>query len=106
MGEGEATVVRRTGKIPNVDRAGRPKKVYLSSRRYDTAGRAKTHLQLPEKPAYRVKVDPKKVAGGSPLSKVEAGHNPHWAKGGGTEMVTDHEVPVDLGTLTRLKGAS
>ena len=106
MGEGEAAVVRRTGKIPNVDRAGRAKKIYLSSRKYGTAGRAKTHLQLPEKPLYRVEVDPKRVSGGSSLSKVEHGHNPQWGKGGGTEMVTEHAVPVDLGTLTRLKGAS
>jgi RHS repeat-associated protein len=105
LGEGEAEYVKRHGKLPNVNRKGKSKLVYLTDREYGTAGRAKTHLQLPEKPSYRVEVNPSSVKSRTPLSRVEPTDNPRWGKGGGTESVTSESVPVDPKTLVRLKGA-
>jgi len=103
MGEGEAEVVKKTGKIPNVDAQGNPKKVHLTNRKYKTAGRAKTHLQLPSKPTHRVEIDPNRVPDRTPMKKVEG--TPDQGMGGGTETITKDEIPVDDSTLTRLKGA-
>jgi RHS repeat-associated protein len=105
VGESEAEAIRRTGKIPNVDRAGNIKNVYLTDRDYITAGRAKTHLQLPNKPTYKVEIDPANVSSRTPLSKVNPSDNPHWGIGGGTETITTDAIIVDPSTLVKLKGA-
>ena len=105
VGEGEAEVIRMTGRIPNVDRAGNSKDVYFTNRFYKTAGRAKTHNQLPVKPAYRVEIDPSNVPNHSLFSKVDPAANPQWGSGGGVESITRDSISVDPSTLTRLKGA-
>jgi len=105
VSEGEAEVIRRTGKIPNVDRSGNPKDVFLTPRRYQTAGRAKTHNQLPERPSYRVEVDPQEVPNRTPIRRVEPSDNPQWGRGGGLETTTPDEIRVDPDTLVKLKGA-
>jgi hypothetical protein len=104
VGEGEAQVIKRTGKIPNVDAAGNPKDVYLTERFYKTAGRAKTHNQLPSKPSYRVEIDPGNVPNRTPFSRVNPTDNPQWGIGGGVESITRDAIKVDPSTLTRLKG--
>jgi RHS repeat-associated protein len=104
FGEDEAQVIRHSGQIPNVTRASRPKEVYLSSREYKTAGRAKTHLQLPARPTYRVKVAPEDVPSRAPLTRVEPQAHPEWGMGGGTETTTSSAVTVDVSTMVRLKG--
>jgi RHS repeat-associated protein len=106
VGEGEADVIRRTGRIPNVDRLGNPKDVYITDRLYETAGRAKTHLQLPNRPVYRIEIDPRNVPNRTPLERIDPKANPQWGIGGGTESVTRDEVVVDPSTLTRLRGGN
>ena len=69
VGEGEAQAIRQSGKIPNVDITGNPKDVYLTNRLYKTAGRAKTHNQLPSKPTYRVEIKPENVPNRTPFTK-------------------------------------
>jgi hypothetical protein len=105
VGEGEAQVIRKTGRIPNVDMAGNPKKIYFSNRSYRTAGRAKTHNQLPNKPTYRVEIDPSDVTDRTPFTRVNPSDNPQWGAGGGVEATTRYSIPVDPGRITRLKGA-
>jgi len=104
VGEGEAQAIRNSGKIPNVDAAGNPKDVYITDRLYKTAGRAKTHNQLPSKPSYRVEIDPGNVPNRTPFTKVKPGDNPNWGIGGGVEATTKEAISVDPTTLTRLKG--
>ena len=105
VGEGEANVIRRTGEIPNVDRAGNPKDVYFTNRSYKTAGRAQTHNQLPNKPTYGVEIEPENVPNRTPFTKVKSTDNPQWGKGGGVEATTRDAIPVDPDKLRRLKGA-
>jgi len=103
--EREAEAIRRTGRIPNVDATGKPKDVYITNRYYKTAGRAKTHLQLPRKPFYRVRIEPENVPNRTPFSRVRPEDHPEWGIGGGTEAITRDEVVVDPTALERLKGA-
>jgi len=81
------------------------KDVYLTDRDYKTAGRAKTHLQLPKKPTHKVEVDPINVSNRTPLSKVNPEDNPQWGIGGGTESITKDSIDVDTKTLKKLRGA-
>jgi RHS repeat-associated protein len=104
VGEGEAEVIRNTGRIPNVDAEGNPKTVFLSDRDYTTAGRAKTHLQLPSEPAFKVEVDPLRIPYRSPISRVDPNAHPEWGIGGGTESTTINGIDVDPSTLVPLKG--
>jgi RHS repeat-associated protein len=104
FGEGEARVIRDTGRIPNFDADDLQKTVYLSSRFYKTAGRAKTHLQLPTRPTYRVKVAPADIPSRTPLARVEPQAHPEWGMGGGTEAMTSNTVSVNVSNIVRLKG--
>jgi RHS repeat-associated protein len=105
VGEGEAEVIRRTGKIPNVDKYGNPKDVYFTNRLYKTAGRAKIHNQLPNKPVYRIEIDPANVPNRTPFTKINPTDNPQWGIGGGVEASTKDSIIVDIYTLIILKGA-
>jgi hypothetical protein len=71
---------------------------YMTDRFYKTAGRAKTHLQMPTKPAYRVEIDPAKVPNRTPIRRVAPTDNPQWGIGGGTESVTPDAIEVDIST--------
>ena len=106
VGKGEADVIKDTGVIPNIDRAGNPKDVFISDRRYETAGRAKTHLQLPNKPSHRVEIDPANVPNRTPMRRVGPEDNPQWGRGGGTESVTRDPIPVDPSKVEELKGGN
>ena len=105
VGEGEAAAIRRSGEIPNFDRFGTSKDVYFTDRIYQTAGRAKTYNQLPNKPTHRIEIDPANVPSRSPFTRVNPGDNPQWGVGGGVEATTRNPIPVDPSTLTRLRGA-
>ena len=105
VGEAEARVIRNSGEIPNVDRAGNLKDVYITNRQYKTAGRAKTHNQLSSKPVYRVEIDPADAPNRTSFTRVNPEDNPQWGVGGGVEATTRDAIPVDPSTLVRLKGA-
>ena len=105
VGEREAQIIRTTGKIPNIDTAGNLKEVYFTDRFYATAGRAKTHNQLPYRPSYRVEISPENVPNRTPFSRIDPQANPRWGTGGGREAITSDSIPVDLATLERLKGS-
>jgi len=77
--------------------------IYFTDRYYKTAGRAKTHLQLPTKPSYRVEIDPKNVIDPTPFKKVTG--NSQWGMGGGTEATTKYPIKVDPSKIQKLKGA-
>jgi hypothetical protein len=106
VSEAEAEVIRRTGIIPNVDSRGDVKTVYFTDHLYKTAGRAKSHLQLPVRPSYRVEIDPASIPGGFRLRRINPLENPHWGRGGGTEASTRALITVDPSTLTPLSGGS
>ena len=78
-------------------------KIYFTDRYYKTAGRAKTHLQLPKKPSYRVKIDPKDVKHHTPFKKVY--EYKQYGKGGGTEATTTEPIKVNPKHIEKLKGA-
>ena len=105
VGEREANEIRNTGYIPNVDENLNPKPVYFTDRNYKTAGRARTHNQMPNKPVYRVEIDPSNVPNRTPFTRVKPEDNPKLGIGGGVEATTRDAIPVDPNTLTRLKGA-
>ncbi len=100
--EGEKAVIDKTGKIPNVDAAGNPKNIYITDKNYKTAGRAKTHNQLPNKPSYKVEIDPS-VVGPTEFKKVNSWDNPDWGLGGGNEAIKTDPIPVDKSKITKLK---
>ncbi len=102
----ETEIIRRTGEIPDVNPRGEPKDIYLTDRKYKTAGRAKTHLQLPYKPDYRVEIDPENVKNPTPLRRIQPTDNPQWGTGGGTESITKEPIEVDLNKIIRLKGGN
>jgi len=105
LDEGEANVIRNTGEIPNTNKYGDPKDIFITDRRYETAGGAKTYNQLPTKPEYRIEIDPENVTNRTPFTKVEPTHHPEWGKGGGVEAITKDPIPVNPDDLVRLKGA-
>jgi RHS repeat-associated protein len=105
IGEKEANIIGRTGKIPNVDKELRLKDVYFTDKCYLTAGRAKTHLQLENKPVYRVEIAPSNVPNRTPFGRVNPMDNPKWGMGGGTQSITRESITVDPNTIVRLKGA-
>jgi hypothetical protein len=100
----EAEIIRRTGEIPNINPRGEPKDIYITDRKYETAGRAKTHLQLPYKPAYRIEIQPDNVKDPTPMRKIEPADNPQWGNGGGTESITKAVIRVNPSQLVQLKG--
>lgn len=104
VGEGEAQVIKNTGRIPNVDAAGNLKEAYLTERLYKTVGRAKTHNQLPSKPSYRIEIDPTNISNRMPFSRVNPTDNPQWGAGSGVESITKDAIKVDPSTLIKLKG--
>ncbi len=104
VGEGEYQAILRNKAIPNTDINGNPKKVYYTDRKYITAGRAKTHNQLPNKPKYRVEIDPENISGHKKFTKVNPNDNPQWGIGGGVESTTENAIPVDISKITILKG--
>lgn len=103
VGEGEAKAIIKTGEIPNVDAKGNPKDIYMTDRNYKTAGKAKTHNQLPNKPSYKVEIDPKNVNGQTPFKRVDPADNPQWGVGGGRESTTPNPIKVDPKKITPLK---
>lgn len=78
--------------------------VYYTNRKYVTAGRAKTHNQLPSKPKYRVEIDPANIPDHKAFTKINPEDNPQWGIGGGVESTTSNSIPVDISTITKLKG--
>ncbi len=102
--EGEANVIRNTGEIPNTNKYGDPKDIFITDRRYETAGGAKTYNQLPLKPEYRIEIDPENVPNRTPFTKIEPNHHPEWGKGRGVEAITKDPIPVNPDDLVKLKG--
>ncbi|WP_084695307.1 TIGR04388 family protein, partial [Leptospira broomii] len=107
VSEGEANVIRNTGEIPNTKADGITQKpVYITDRKYNNAKNAKEYLQLPEKPVYRVEIDPNKVPNRSPISKINPNDNPQWGRGTGREGTSPDKIPVDPSALKKLRGAN
>ncbi|MEO6812223.1 MAG: hypothetical protein ABI353_24205 [Isosphaeraceae bacterium] len=88
--------------ISNIDLSGKPKRIYLTNRLYRTAARAKSHLQLPSEPVYRIEVDSLDVPMLSPLVRIDPGDNPQWGLGKGTEFQSPGPIRVDARLLTPL----
>ena len=95
VGDGEAAAIKKTGEIPNVDVKGNPKDIFITDRKYETAGKAKTHNQLPNKPTQRVEIDPKNVTNQTPFKRVDPNANPQWGVGKGRESTTPNPIKVD-----------
>ncbi len=104
IGEEEFHIIKRTGKIPNIDKSGNYKKIYYTNHNYKTAGRAKTHNQLRSKPKYRVEIDPSNVPDHKSFSWINPSDNPQWGIGGGVESTTSNSIIVDISNITLLKG--
>ncbi|MEW6515746.1 MAG: TadE family protein [candidate division FCPU426 bacterium] len=105
VNDNEAKKIKETGKIPNTNTKNEIKEVYITDKKYKTSGKAKTHLQLPQKPLYRVEIDSKKIKNKPDLRKIKNSDNPQWGKGGGTEATTKESIEVDTSKIKKLKGA-
>ncbi len=105
VGEKEADIIRKTGEIPNVNAENKLKDIFITDKDYLTAGRAKIHLQLPDKPVYKVEINPNNVTDMTPIEKIKPTDNPQWGIGRGTQATTKYSIPVDKEKITKLKGA-
>jgi RHS repeat-associated protein len=105
VGDKEKGIIDDTGEIPNVGTDGKLKEVFFTDKEYKTAGKAKTHNQLPKKPSYKVEIDPSNVKDGTNFTKVKSKDHPEWGKGGGREAKTKNSIKVDPNKITKLKGA-
>lgn len=106
ISESEKKVINRTGEIPNTNRQGVKKSIPYTDRKYNTAGRADSHLKLPSKPSYVIKFDPKNVTNGSKMKRVDPKSHPKYGgKGGGTEAHTSFPIKVNKKDIKPLKGA-
>jgi RHS repeat-associated protein len=86
IGEGEAAVVEKTGRVPNTSAAGDPKTVfYTHDKPLNSATDAQAAYNLPSKPTHRVTVDTRNAKPGS-AGNVEGGN--------GIELMTDRSLPV------------
>ena len=103
VGDGEAAAIKKTGEIPNIDVKNRSKEIFITDRKYETAGKAKTHNQLPDKPTYRVEIDPKNVTNQTPFKRVDPNTNPQWGVGKGRESTTPNAIKVDPEKIIPLK---
>jgi YD repeat-containing protein len=103
VGDKEAKTIKKTGKIPNIDEKGNPKNIYITDRKYETAGKAKSHNQLPNKPTHRVEIDPKNVSDQTPFKRIDPSDNPQWGVGKGRESTTPNPIKVDPKKVTPLK---
>jgi hypothetical protein len=102
----EAEYIMKTGEIPNwkiVNGEKVAKEIYFSKSYYKTAGRAKSHLQLENKPSFRVRINPKNVKHHTPFKRVHG--NEQYGKGGGTEATTTEPIKVNPKHIEKLKGA-
>lgn len=104
IGKEEAEIIKKTGEIPNRKESGVLKDVFFSDKEYKTAGRAKTHLQLENKPSYKVEIDPKNLTDPTPFKKVNPSDHPIWGIGNGREATTKSPIIVDPNKVTPLKG--
>ena len=86
VGEAEARIIERTGRVPNTNAAGEPKTVfYTHDKPLDSAAEAQAAYNLPQKPTHRVTVDTRNAQPGS-AGNVE--------NGTGIELMTDRSLPA------------
>jgi len=93
VGKAEANVIKKTGEIPKVDAAGKPKTVFFTNERYTNAADAQKALSLPSTPEFRVEFG---------LNQAPAGYG-GLANGGGTEFtLRETAKPISVIKLDRL----
>lgn len=103
VGETEKGIIDKTGEIPNTGTNGKSKDIFFTNKEYKKASKAKSKNQLPNKPTYKVEIDPNNVEGKTYFSKVKSSHNRKWGKGGGTEATTSNPIKVDPSKITKLE---
>ncbi|MBO1883202.1 hypothetical protein J4N46_01895 [Capnocytophaga sp. Marseille-Q4570] len=59
---------------------------------------------MPNKPKYRVEIDPDNIPDNKGFTRVDPKDNPDWGIGGGVESTTENAIPVDVSKITILKG--
>ncbi|MGH9713866.1 MAG: RHS repeat-associated core domain-containing protein [Candidatus Acidiferrales bacterium] len=90
MGTSEASTVETTGSIPNVDAAGNPKAIHVTTDPpMDSAAAAKQTYELPKDPSHRATVPASRVEGLGPTPDGKA-----TTSGGGTQAATKKPIPV------------
>ncbi|GBF32787.1 Rhs family protein [Desulfocucumis palustris] len=102
VSEGELNVIKATGKIPNVDRAGNLKDIFVSPNKYDTILEAEKGLQIGKQnpfgptgsPVYRVEFN---------MNSVNYRYGGNVEGGTGIEMITEQSIPVDLMKIYKLR---
>jgi hypothetical protein len=102
VSEGELNVIKKTGTIPNTDRAGNLKDVFVSPDKYNTVSGAEKGLQIgkqnpfgaTDSPMYRVEFD---------MSTVKFKYGGNVQGGTGIELITEQVIPVDLSKIFRLR---
>jgi hypothetical protein len=93
VGESEAELIKRTGRIPNVDKWGKPKPVFTTTNYYETVEEAEAGLKIGrqhpegpfEPPTHRVTYN---------RNAVRYRYAGNVEGGTGIEMITDQSIPA------------
>jgi len=99
VSEGEAQIIRSTGKIPMVDRFGNAKNVFYTNESFTSATQAQQALSLPSTPAFRVEFN---------LGNARAGYggiaDPLYNQpGGGAEFILrEGSAPIPVTRIVPL----
>lgn len=102
VSKAELEVIKKTGKIPNIDRSGNLKNVFVSPGKYDTIAGAENGLQIgkqnpfgpTESPVYRIEFD---------LNSVRYTYAGNVEGGTGVELITQETIPINLTNIVKLK---
>ena len=102
MSEEEFKIIQKTGKIPNTNRVGDLKDVFVSPNKYDTISETEKGLQIGKQnpfgpytsPMYRVEFD---------MNSVKYRYGGNVQGGTGLELITEQAIPVDLSKIYKLK---
>jgi len=96
FGENEKKYIEKHGKIPNKNEDRTKKTIFITKKKYETAGRAEKHLNLQKKPVYGVSINQKNLPKDIKYTRVK--------KGGGNEATGKNAIPVNSKKIYKLKG--
>jgi len=102
VSEGEYNVIKKTGVIPNTDRSGNLKDMFISPIKYDTVAGAEKGLQIgtqnpngaTSSPMYRVEFD---------MNGIKFRYGGNVEGGTGVELITEQPIPIDLIKIFKLR---
>lgn len=102
VSEGELNTIKKTGTIPNTDRSGNLKDIFVSPGKYDLVADAENALQIgtqnpfgaTQSPTYRVEFN---------TNGIRFRYAGNVEGGTGIEMITEQSISIDLSKIFMLK---